>query len=87
MPCSLMSRVTARNRRPVGCRPSFKGSYLNENILNRVRSLNEIAQKRGQSLAQMALAWLLANPVVTAPIIGPRTMEQLTSSARPGDQA
>jgi len=32
--------------------------------------------------ADMALAWLLANPVVTAPIIGPRTMEQLTGSLR-----
>jgi aryl-alcohol dehydrogenase-like predicted oxidoreductase len=30
----------------------------------------------------VALAWLLANPVVTAPIIGPRTMEQLTGSLR-----
>jgi aryl-alcohol dehydrogenase-like predicted oxidoreductase len=30
----------------------------------------------------VALAWLLVNPVVTAPIIGPRTMEQLTGSLR-----
>ena len=32
--------------------------------------------------ADVALAWLLANPVVTAPIIGPRTMEQLDGSMR-----
>jgi aryl-alcohol dehydrogenase-like predicted oxidoreductase len=32
--------------------------------------------------ADVALAWLLANPVVTAPIIGPRTLEQLTGSLR-----
>lgn len=36
----------------------------------------------GEKPADVALAWLLANPVVTAPIIGPRTMEQLTDSLR-----
>jgi aryl-alcohol dehydrogenase-like predicted oxidoreductase len=36
----------------------------------------------GQEPANVALAWLLHNPVVTAPIIGPRTMEQLTGSLR-----
>jgi aryl-alcohol dehydrogenase-like predicted oxidoreductase len=36
----------------------------------------------GQKPADVALAWLLHNPVVTAPIIGPRTMEQLTGSLR-----
>ncbi|MAS37277.1 MAG: aldo/keto reductase [Anaerolineaceae bacterium] len=36
----------------------------------------------GESPADVALAWLLSNPVVTAPIIGPRTMEQLTGSLR-----
>ena len=36
----------------------------------------------GESPADVALAWLLANPAVTAPIIGPRTMEQLTGSLR-----
>ncbi len=36
----------------------------------------------GESPADVALAWLLSNPAVTAPIIGPRTMEQLTGSLR-----
>jgi aryl-alcohol dehydrogenase-like predicted oxidoreductase len=36
----------------------------------------------GESPADVALAWMLANPVITAPIIGPRTMEQLTGSLR-----
>ncbi len=36
----------------------------------------------GEKAADVALAWLLANPVVTAPIIGPRTMEQFTGSLR-----
>jgi len=36
----------------------------------------------GHAPGEVALAWLLHNPVVTAPIIGPRTMEQLESAAR-----
>ena len=36
----------------------------------------------GEKPADVALAWLLHNPVVTAPIIGPRTLEQLTGSLR-----
>jgi aryl-alcohol dehydrogenase-like predicted oxidoreductase len=36
----------------------------------------------GESPAVVGLAWLLHNPVVTAPIIGPRTMEQLESAVR-----
>ena len=39
-------------------------------------------QDLGESPANVALSWLLANPAVTAPIIGPRTMEQLTGSLR-----
>ena len=39
-------------------------------------------KQKGEKLADVALAWLLANPVVTAPIIGPRTMEQLKESLR-----
>ena len=37
------------------------------------------AKELGEEPAVIALAWLLQNPVVTAPIIGPRTMEQLTT--------
>jgi len=39
-------------------------------------------KQMGEKPADVALAWLLANPVVTAPIIGPRTIEQLTGSLR-----
>ena len=41
-----------------------------------------LCQELGEKPADMALAWLLRNPVVTAPIIGPRTMEQLDGSLR-----
>src|SRR6266498_350773 len=42
----------------------------------------KFCKQKGEKPAGLALAWLLANPVVTAPIIGPRTLEQLTGSLR-----
>jgi hypothetical protein len=42
----------------------------------------KFCKKKGEQPADVALAWLLANPVVTSPIIGPRTLEQLTGSLR-----
>jgi aryl-alcohol dehydrogenase-like predicted oxidoreductase len=42
----------------------------------------KFCQELGEKPADAALAWLLANPAVTAPIIGPRTMDQLTGSLR-----
>ena len=46
-------------------------------VVKKVKQLNEIAEKRGQSLAQMALAWLLKDKRVTSVLIGARTVEQL----------
>ena len=45
--------------------------------LDLVEQLIPMAEETGANLAQYAIAWTLTNPVVTAPIIGPRTMEQL----------
>ncbi len=42
----------------------------------------KFCKQKGENPADVALAWLLTNPVVTAPIIGPRTLEQLTDSLR-----
>jgi aryl-alcohol dehydrogenase-like predicted oxidoreductase len=42
----------------------------------------KFCKQMGEKPADVALAWLLANPVVTAPVIGPRTVEQLTESLR-----
>jgi L-glyceraldehyde 3-phosphate reductase len=50
---------------------------LSEENLARVRALNEIAQRRGQSLAQMAIAWVLRDPRVTSALIGASSVEQL----------
>ena len=43
-------------------------------------ALTEIATARGRSLTETALAWLLTNPLITAPIIGANTVEQLNAS-------
>jgi L-glyceraldehyde 3-phosphate reductase len=42
-----------------------------------VRALNDVAARRGQSLAQMALAWVLRDPRVTSALIGVSSVEQL----------
>jgi len=54
--------------------------FLTEENLARVRALNEIAKGRGQSLAQMAVAWVLRDPRVTSALVGARTVEQLEDS-------
>ena len=59
---------------------SFQKKMLTEDNLKRVRALNEIAEKRGQTLAQMAIAWTLRDPRVTSALIGARTVEQLDNS-------
>jgi L-glyceraldehyde 3-phosphate reductase len=52
-------------------------SDLTEEVMTRVRALNEIAAGRGQSLAQMALAWALRDPRMTSVIIGASSVQQL----------
>jgi L-glyceraldehyde 3-phosphate reductase len=59
---------------------SLKQDHLTEENLARVRALNEIAQKRGQSLAQMAIAWTLRDPRVTSALIGASSVRQLDDS-------
>jgi L-glyceraldehyde 3-phosphate reductase len=59
---------------------SFKSKMLNEDNLKRVRALNKIAEKRGQTLAQMAIAWVLRDSRVTTALIGARNVEQLNDS-------
>ena len=59
-----------------------RGNYLSEDMVSeenlaRVRGLNEIAQGRGQSLAQMAIAWVLRDPRVTSALLGASSVAQL----------
>jgi L-glyceraldehyde 3-phosphate reductase len=65
----------ARIKRPGG--DSLKASHLSEANLARIRALNEIASARGQSLAQMALAWVLRDQRVTSALIGASRAEQV----------
>jgi L-glyceraldehyde 3-phosphate reductase len=60
--------------------PSFQKEFLSEDNLKRVRALNEIAKGRGQSLAQMAIAWVLRDGRITSALIGARNVEQLDNS-------
>ena len=59
---------------------SFQKEFLREENLERVRALNEIARRRGQTLAQMAIAWVLRDNRMTTVLIGARTVEQLDDS-------
>jgi L-glyceraldehyde 3-phosphate reductase len=56
---------------------SFSRELLTEETLVHVRALNAIAADRGQSLAQMALAWTLRDPRVTSTLIGASSLKQL----------
>jgi L-glyceraldehyde 3-phosphate reductase len=59
---------------------SFQKGFLSQENLSRVRALNAIAEKRGQKLAQMAIAWVLRDALVTSALVGARTVEQLDNS-------
>jgi L-glyceraldehyde 3-phosphate reductase len=56
---------------------SLHKSMLSERNLSHVSSLNQIAQQRGQSLAQMALAWVLRKPAITSALIGASRWSQI----------
>jgi L-glyceraldehyde 3-phosphate reductase len=66
---------------PEGSRASRDGSLspdqLSEQTLAKIRGLTEVAQRRGQTLAQMALAWTLRDPRMTSTLIGASSVEQL----------
>jgi L-glyceraldehyde 3-phosphate reductase len=59
---------------------SFLKGFLSEENLKRVRALHEIAAGRGQTLAQMAIAWVLRDQRVTSALIGARDVKQLDDS-------
>jgi L-glyceraldehyde 3-phosphate reductase len=69
---------------PEGSRASRAGSLradmLNDENLEKIRGLNRLAVQRGQSLAQMAVAWTLRDPRVTSALIGASSVEQLEAN-------
>ncbi len=60
----------------------LKKEQITDATLQKIRRLNDLAIKRGQSLAQMALAWVLKDPRVTSVLIGASKPEQLSDSLR-----
>jgi L-glyceraldehyde 3-phosphate reductase len=59
---------------------SLSPSLITDEALEKIRALNEIAQERGQSLAQMALAWVLRDARVTSALAGASRVEQLEAN-------
>jgi L-glyceraldehyde 3-phosphate reductase len=64
----------SRAAKPSG---ALKQEQISEDRLGRVRRLNEIAQQRGQSLAQLAIAWVLRHPNMTSALIGASRVSQV----------
>src|SRR5437588_2108683 len=66
---------------PAGSRASRPGSFsadlMSEQVLSKVRALQQIAAQRHQTLAQMALAWTLRDPRITSTLIGASSVAQL----------
>ena len=71
---------------PEGSRAASEGtlgtSMLNDETIDRVRGLNDIARERGQSLAQMALAWALRDERMTSLVIGASSVSQLEENVK-----
>jgi L-glyceraldehyde 3-phosphate reductase len=74
-----LKEIPADSRAKAG--KSLKQEFLQEATLEHIRALNEIAKRRGQSLAQMAIAWVLRDPRVTSALIGASRPEQIRELA------
>jgi L-glyceraldehyde 3-phosphate reductase len=59
---------------------SLEREMLSEQMLGKIRSLNELAGRRGQTLAQMALAWTLRDPRMTSTLVGASSVAQLENN-------
>jgi aryl-alcohol dehydrogenase-like predicted oxidoreductase len=78
--------LTGKYRRgatpPAGSRMSLRpepyGSYQADGVFDALAALERLAAEQGPSMAAMALAWLLAQPGITAIVIGPNRVEQMT---------
>lgn len=75
--------LTGKYRRDAPPPPSVRAESIrrryfeSETAWNALEAVQQIAQERGKTPAQIALAWLLTQPVITAPIIGANSVEQL----------
>jgi L-glyceraldehyde 3-phosphate reductase len=75
---------------PDGSRASQDGSLspslITDEAVAKIRALNEVAARRGQTLAQMALAWTLRDPRVTSTLVGVSSIEQLEANVAAVDR-
>lgn len=69
-----------RNRVPLSARAGGVKKYFTEKNWVLLDRMDEIAREKNANLTQIALAWMLANPLVTSPIIGANSIEQLRDS-------
>jgi aryl-alcohol dehydrogenase (NADP+) len=67
--------------------PTYRERYWHERELTTVETLRELAAEAGTSMVQMAVAWVLANPVVTSPIVGASRPDQLDDVLAAVDKA
>jgi L-glyceraldehyde 3-phosphate reductase len=72
---------------PADSRVAKDGRYLKQDqisqkVINQVTALNEIAKKRGQTMAQMAISWLLKDPRITTVLVGVSRAEQLADNVK-----
>ena len=80
----LTDKYLERHSRPTAAPPqgkSLRRAFLNEDNLARIRSAERIAERRGQTLAQMALAWVLRDGRVTSALIGASRPEQIEDAS------
>ena len=60
----------------------LKKEQLTEQVFNKIKALNEVAGSRGQTLAEMALAWVLKDDLVTSVIVGASSVKQLEDNLK-----
>ncbi|MDE5598615.1 MAG: L-glyceraldehyde 3-phosphate reductase [Lachnospiraceae bacterium] len=77
-----LNGVPADSRIGAGKSPYLHEDALKPELLEKVRKLNEIAENRGQTLAQMALAWILKDGKVTSVLIGASRPEQILDNIK-----
>jgi L-glyceraldehyde 3-phosphate reductase len=65
------------NSRAAGGSRFLLPAHITPDLLDKVRALNEIARARGQTLAQLAIAWVLRDPRMTSALVGASSVEQL----------
>jgi len=76
-----LNGIPADSRAAKSSSPFLSTKQITPEVLEKIEKLNSLAQQRSQSLAQMAIAWLLKNPVITSVLIGASSTRQLIDNA------